>query len=208
MIEKESRVKDCNKINLYQNRDSRNYIEEGEPRALYWYKYREVYSLLRESLQPGKKISPIIQLYNDLPSDIPITKYPLDLEENIFEIPIVYMGNNFLSPFSFDIKKKDRSTLLGIEYPGISATIAFSENISETCGAIFDRDCKRQDRMYCIPISKIEECNYSVYYLPTENMPLHVRLVHNIHRINLQEHLPPFNDRKLLANAFMEGRMN
>ena len=207
MTEKEDTGGNCGKINLYQNRDPRNYIEEGEPRALYWYRYREIHYLLREYLKAGQKVPSVVQLHEEVPFDAPISRFSVDASNNLFEVPIVFVGNNLLTPFNFDIRKKDRSVLSGVEYPGISATVAFSENLAETCGGIFDRDCRRQDRMYCIPVSKIEECNYSVYYLPTENMPLHVRLVHNIHETNPQEHLPPFSDRKLLAEAFMDGRV-
>jgi len=193
--------------NLYQERDPRNNIHSGESRALYWYRYRETYNLLREYLKFGEKIQTPLQLRGALSKDIFLLKYITDYQLNMIDIPIVVVGNNLLKPFDFDIKKKDRNVINGFNYPGISATIAFSDNLAETCGGIFDRDCRRQDRMYIASVGQIEECNYSVYYLPFENQPLHVRLVHNIHEINIEEHLPPFKDRELLAMTFSENKI-
>lgn len=194
------------KENRYKNRDPRNYILEGEPRSLYWHRYRVTYNLLKDQLVSGRKIYSPLKLREEVPQDILLSKFCVDEEYNLFNLPIVMVGNNNLTPFSFDIRKKDRVEIDGLEYPGISATIGFSDNLAETCGGIFDRDCKRQDRMYCTTVGQIEECNYSVYYLPTENQPLHVRLVHDRHEILPMEHLPPFKDRELLAETFSNGK--
>ncbi len=55
-MEKEKSNYQREKRNLYQDRDPRNYITANEPRALYWYKYRRTYELLRSSLKIGNKI--------------------------------------------------------------------------------------------------------------------------------------------------------
>lgn len=194
------------KENRYKNRDPRNYILEGKPRSLYWHRYRVTYDLLKDQLVSGRKIYSPLKLREEVPQDILLSKFCVDVEYNLFNLPIVMVGNNNLTPFSFDIRKKDRVEIDGLEYPGISATIGFSDNLAETCGGIFDRDCKRQDRMYCTTVGQIEECNYSAYYLPTENQPLHVRLVHDRHEVLPMEHLPPFRDRELLAETFSNGK--
>ncbi len=193
-------------VNLYQNRDPRNHIMDGEPRSLYWYRYRETYGLLKNHLKIGKKIYSPLRLHDVVSPDVFLSRFCVNEEYNLFDLPIVFVGNNLLTPFSFDVKKKDRAVVDGVEFPGISATIGFTDNLAETCGGIFDRDCRRQDRMYCTTVGQIEECNYSVYYLPTENQPLHVRLVHDIHESNPIEHLPPFKDRGLLAETFSQGK--
>jgi hypothetical protein len=194
------------KENRYRNRDPRNFILFGEPRSLYWYRYRKTYELLRNDLKVGGKVYSPIKLKESIPSDILLSKFCVDERYNLFNLPIVMVGNNNLTPFTFDIRKRDRSVIDGLDFPGISATIGFSDNLAETCGGIFDRDCRRQDRMYCTTVGQIEECNYSVYYLPTENQPLHVRLVHDIHEVSPLEHLPPFKDRELLAETFTNGK--
>ena len=204
-MEKEKSSCQREKRNLYQERDPRNYITANEPRALYWNKYRRTYELLKYHLSPARKISSQIFIDSNVEEDIFLSNFFLD--DNLFAVPIVLVGNNLLTPFNFDIRKKDRTPILGVETPGISATIGFSSNLPETCGGIFDRDCRRQDRMYCTTVKRIEECNYSVYYLPTENQPLHVRLIHKVHEVNPSEHLAPFKDRELLAQTFSEGRV-
>jgi len=206
-MEKEKSNYQREKRNLYQDRDPRNYITANEPRALYWYKYRRTYELLRSSLKIGNKIPCPLVIEENVDNEIFLSNYCFDSELNLLDLPIVLVGNNLLTPFNFDIRKRDRTPIVGVEYPGISATIGFSNNLAETCGGIFDRDCRRQDRMFCTTVSKIEECNYKVYYLPTENQPLHVRLVHKIHETNLIEHLAPFKDRELLANTFSDGKV-
>ena len=163
--------------NLYKVRDPKNFIHDGEPRALYWLPYREKYNELITKLTPTKPI----------PEDV----------------PVMIVGNNSLNPFHFDLKKKDRFPLFGFDSPGISAHIAFTDNFHIACGAIFDRDCRRQDHLYIIPRSDMfSEINYSVIYLPTPNTPLHVRIVHKTHLENPEIHLPPFEDRTKLAELF------
>ncbi len=162
--------------NLYLERDPRNHIVDGEPRALYWWEYRETFERLKGILTPGEKI----------PQNLSIT----------------YVGNNRLNPFHFDIRKQDRTEVYNCP-PGISAHITFSTNIHVVCGAIFDRDRRRQDHLYIIPrASMLLSVNYVAIYLPTPNAPLHIRIVHNDHLINPRLHLPPFKDRRGLAELF------
>ena len=168
--------------NLYQNRDPRNFIHDGEPRALYWWDYRETFERLKEVLVIGEEI----------PS----------------RLPIAYVGNNKLNPFHFDLKKKDRTPLDGFLYPGVSAHIAFSGNIHIACGAIFDRDRRRQDHLYIVPqASMLHDIGYHAFYLPTPNAPLHIRLVHENYISNPELHLPPFKDRKELATLFSQYKI-
>jgi hypothetical protein len=188
--------------NRYQNRDARNYIKEGEPRALYWYKYRETYNFIKKYISQGCVISSPLKIDQVLSSDTFLSNYVDNQDETLLDVPIIFVGNNKLKPFDFDIRKKDRCIVNSFNYPGKSCTIGFSDNLPEICGAIFDRDSKRQDRMYITTISQIENCNYSVYYLPMKNQPLHVRLVHRNHIIDPEIHLPPFKDRKNLAETF------
>jgi len=193
--------------NLYVNRDPRNYIVDGEPRALYWHNYRETYQIIKDQLHKGKKVMLPFILPLSPNSELPIAKY-FDLENfTLSDIPIALIGNNLLKPFSFDVRKKDRTSIDGVNFPGKSATLAFSYNLSETCGGIFDRDCRRQDHLYITTANTISECNYSLYWLPTPNQPLHVRMVHKIHEENPEEHLPPFSDRTSLAEAFSLGKI-
>ncbi len=168
--------------NLYRNRDSRNFIHDGEPRALYWWEYRETFKNLKEVLVVGEEIPP--------------------------HLPVSYVGNNKLNPFHFDLRKKDRAPLGNFPYPGISAHIAFSENIYVVCGAIFDRERRRQDHLYIIPrADMLTAIGYHAFYLPTPNTPLHIRLVHEAHINNPELHLPPFKSRKELAALFSQYKI-
>ncbi len=197
-----------NKINLYKNRDPRNTIVDGEPKALYWYKYRKTYELLMLHLKKGYKIGGQVEISEVIPEDILLEKLQFCQNENLYDIPIVFVGNNNLNPCNFDIRKKDREDVNGEPcFPGKSATIGFSDNLAETCGGIFDRDRRRQDRLYFSTIREIEDCNYSVYYLPTENQPLHVRMVNREHELDPSKHLPPFNDKKNLTELFSNGKI-
>jgi hypothetical protein len=189
--------------NYYRDRNPLNYIVGNEPRALYWYTYRETYNYIHRYLNIGRRISSPLRVEERPNEGIFLSEY---LSGNLLDVPIVLVGNNYLKPFDFDIRKRDRSEIGGFQYPGKSATIAFSDNLGETCGGIFDRDCRRQDRMYIATVGEIEKCNYSVYYLPHDNQPLHVRLVHMVHEENPLEHLPPFKDRESIARAFSERK--
>lgn len=168
--------------NLYLDRDPRNYIKDSEPRAFYWIEYRKTYFALKNSLTIG--------------SIIPA------------HLPVLLIGNNRLNPFHFDLKKKDREPINGISLPGISAHIGFTDNIHLACGAIFDRDKRRQDHLYLIPsASQLEEIGYLPIYLPTPNQPLHLRIVHQHHLQNPNLHLPPFKARIKLAELFSKYKI-
>lgn len=168
--------------NLYLNRDPKNYIRDGEPRALYWHPYRETFEQLKNVLEKGQPIPD--------------------------SLPIMLIGNNKLSPFHFDIRKKDRSPIGNFSIPGISAHIAFTQNPHVACGALFDRDCRRQDHLYVIPqAGLIAPINYQAIYLPTPNQPLHARIVHLKHQEDPDLHLPPFNDRERLAQLFSQYKI-
>ena len=168
--------------NSYNNRDPRNYINDGEPRALYWAPYRETYERLKEYLEPGR--------------------YAPD------NLPIMLVGKNCLTPFYFDIKNKDRVSLYDFYAPGVSGQLSFTNNLHIACGAIFDRDSRRQDHLYVVPrVDLFEEINYHVVYLPTPSQPLHVRIVHQNHIDNPETHLPPFYDRTKLAELFSKYKI-
>lgn len=194
---------------LYETRDPRNYIEDGEPRALYWYAYRGTYNVLKDYLACGREVSSTVELDDYLPPDSFLSEFfnPSEDCPCTYSIPILLVRNSLLQPFSFDPRGKDRVELCDVKSPGISATIGFSKNKGEVCGALFDRDCRRQDHLYLTTIDRIIECNYSVIYLPTPNQPLHVRIVHNDHLKDPSIHLPPFNDRERICRLFQEGRI-
>lgn len=170
------------RFNKYLHRDPRNFIEIGEPRALYWYSYREKFNELQNQLHFGERLE------------------KTDLE-------ICFMANNLLIPQSFDLRKKDRNPIQGFIYPGISAHIKFSDNIHETCGAIFDRDAKRQDCMYTTTVSEINMADYHVYYLPLNNLPLHVRLVHEAHLQNPELDQVPIKFRRQITEIFSTNKI-
>lgn len=168
--------------NSYDNRDPRNYINDGEPRALYWAPYRETYEKLKGDLEPGRYVPD--------------------------KLPIMLIGNNSLNPFHFDIKKKDRVPLCNFYPPGVSGHLSFTNNLHIACGAVFDRDSRRQDHLYIVPRADLfEEINYHVVYLPTLNQPLHVTIVHQDHIENPEVHLPPFHDRTKLAELFSKYKI-
>ncbi len=168
--------------NPYVTRNPENYIHDGEPRSLYWAPYRETYERLRGILRPAEPVSG--------------------------DLPIMLVGNNSLNPFHFDIRKKDRVPLCGFLAPGISGQIAFTQDPHIACGAIFDRDCRRQDHLYIVPRARLfEEINYIIISLPTLNQPLHVRIVHKNNLEDPDIHLPPFSDRTKLAELFSAHRI-
>ncbi len=164
------------KDNLYINRNPLNHIDDGEPRALYWYKYRTVFDQLKDELIDG--------------SEIPV------------RLKVVIVGKNNLRPEDFDTRNKDRNPLGGCYFPGKSAHIWFSDNLHEVCGAIFDRDAKRQDAMYEASVLDINNTGYKVFYAPAPNLPLHVRLVSVTHIENQYAHLPQFSQRKAICELF------
>lgn len=162
--------------NAYENRDPRNHIKDWEPRALYWYPYRERYMQLQGRLRVGQPI-------------------PRGLS-------ICVVGNNSLNPFAFDLRRQDRSQIHGFKLPGKSAHISFSDDRHIICGAIFDRDARRQDHIYTADTDSLARIGYTSYYLPTDNQPLHVRLVHESFRDDPDRHMPPWTARIALARLF------
>lgn len=168
--------------NLYAHRDSRNYIKDGEPRALYWHSYRETFERLKYLLRLGEKIPAMVS--------------------------VCLIANNLLRAEDFDLRNKDRSPIGGFSIPGISAHISFTSNKHEACGGILDRDCKRQDRLYILEeAGDLAQCNYYAYYLPTPNQPLHIRLVHQIHFEDPNIRQVPFKYRKGVAELFSRGKI-
>lgn len=173
----EETLRKVNQPNLYLNRDPRNRIKDGEPRALYWWNYRQTFEKYKGSLRTGEEVD--------------------------INLPILLMGNNILQPFHFDLKKKDRMRIENCVLPGKSAHIAFTDNIHEASGALFDKDSKRQDHLYILPSGKeLAEIGYYVCYLPTPNQPLHVRLVHQSQIDDSDLEQPPFKYRKMAAELF------
>ena len=163
--------------NLYLNRDSRNRIHGDEPRALYWWEYRETYEKYKRELVFGSEID--------------------------VKIPILFVGNNTLQPFHFDLKRKDRAPIDGCVSPGKSVHIAFTRNIHVASGALFDKDAKRQDHLYIIPNGiEIKNLGYFACYLPTPNQPLHTRLIHESQVDNPNLEQPPYKYKKLIAELF------
>lgn len=162
--------------NKYIERDPRNYILDGEARALYWYCYRERFYSLKKELQVGKTIRT--------------------------DLDVCLVSNNLLKPQDFDLRKVDRSEIDGFTFPGVSAHIKFTSNLHEACGAIFDRDAKRQDCMYTARVDRVQETGYQVYYVPLHNQPLHVRLVHLEHIQNPELDQVPIRFRREIAEVF------
>ncbi len=162
--------------NRYTNRDDRNFINQGDPRALYWFEYRKKYEELMDVLQIGETISD--------------------------GIPIIYVGNNNLTPFHFDLRIKDRLEISGLKLPGKSCHIQFSEELPIICGALFDRNVRRQDHAYFALPEQLREINYYPFYLPLPNQPLHIRLVNQAHIEDPNLHMPPFSDRIKLSELF------
>lgn len=167
--------------NLYKDRDPRNHISDGEARALYWIDYRETYERLLERLEPGKIIP---------------------LSESI-----CFMANNCLRPQDFDLRrKKDFSTIGLVESPGVSAHILFSTNPYIICGAIMDRDLKRQDAIYIASAREIAGVSWAPIYAPTPNQPLHVRLVPS-KLIGSEPQQAPIELRKALSAVFDKNKL-
>lgn len=159
---------------VYTDRDPRNNIVDGEPRALYWYQYRRAYELLRDRLVAGQPVD------NDL--------------------PVIVIARSMPLPTDFDLTRGDRAIIGDFITPGISMHIAFTDNCSVACGAIFDRLNRSNEHLYYLPdTSGLLEIGYVPYYLPTPNQPLHIRVVHQKHLEDPSLHMVPFNARKKLA---------
>lgn len=137
--------------NLYLERSSDNYIRNGEPRALYWASYREKYESIKEQIVSG--------------SQVPVGE------------SVCILANNRLQPHDFDLRRKDRQPVGKMDQPGISAHVHFSDNPHEVCGAIMDRDLKRQDAVYIASVNETVNAGWKPIFAPTPNQPLHVRLV-------------------------------
>lgn len=167
---------------VYTNRDSRNRIVDGEPRALYWYQYRRVFQLLKSCLIFGQPIKA--------------------------QLPVIIVGRNEPKPTDFDLTKADRESIESFIFPGTSMHIAFTDNCYSACGAIFDRLRRPGEHLFFLPdTKKLIEIGYTPYYLPTPNQPLHLRVVHKSHLVNPTLHMVPFQARKNLAEYLKEFKV-
>lgn len=129
-----------------------NYRNDGEPRALYYAEYRTTFNKVRDILNVGEVIPP--------------------------DLNVSFVGNNGLLPTSFDLRNADRQPIGNFNIPGKSAHITFTDNCDVACGALFDRKARRTDHLYTITAMQLEELDFSTFYLPLPNMPLHLRVVH------------------------------
>ena len=101
--------------------------------------------------------------------------------------PIISLvSNSRLSWNSFDLRGVDRNPLGEVVYPGKSAHVDFTqsergitrEELGIVCGAVFGRECRRQDNLYIAQLEALNQLGVVVFYAPLPNHPLHVRLTH------------------------------
>lgn len=151
-----------------------NYRNEGEPRALYYAEYRATFTAVRERLSVGEVI----------PSDISVS----------------FVGNNGLLPTSFDLRNADRQPIGDFTIPGKSAHVTFTDSCEVACGALFDRKARRTDHLYTVTAEQLKDLDFSTYYLPLPNMPLHLRLAHAVQVEDSTTRDVPYRARVALAN--------
>lgn len=177
-----SEIEKTNKIlpNLYLKRSPDNYILDGEPRALYWASYRKKYVALKELIVPGNQV--------------PLNEC------------LCIVAKNLLQPNDFDLKRKDRMSFAGVERPGKSAHVFFSENPHEVCGAIMDRDLKRQDAIYVAFAKDIVNAGWIPIFAPTPNQPLHIRLVPT-EFVGNDPQQPAIKLRKMIVDIFCRKKI-
>lgn len=167
-----------------QNLGSRigtNYRDDGDPRALYYWPYREVYEALKDQLVPGQEVSQ-------------------DME-------ILYVGNNTLLPTSYDLKNSDRQPLGEVDRPGKSAHISFSREMDVICGALFDRPCRRTDHAYIISAQELRDKGFHPIYAPTPACPLHIRVIHDTHIKDPTVRDIPFRAKTELVSALQSRQV-
>ena len=170
------------KQDVYTNRDPRNGIIDEEPRAFYWYQYRRTYQLLKPCLTLHQPVKP--------------------------QLPVIIIGRSELKPTDLDLTKADREPIGGFIFPGISMHIAFTDNCYAACGAIFDRLKRQGEHLFFLPdTKKLLETGYTPYYVPTPNLPLHLRIVHKGHLKDPDLHMVPFLARKSLAEYLKEFKV-
>lgn len=167
-------------VNLYLNRNPQNHIKDGEPRALYWESYRRKYEEIKGKLIPG--------------TQVPLTER------------VCILANNNLGPHDFDLRKKDWQTMNSVEAAGISACVYFSDNPHETCGAIMDRDLKRQDAVYSAPVSEVLAAGWVPVFAPTPNQPLHLRIIPT-ELVGSEPKQPPIKLRRDLVEVFKKNKV-
>lgn len=165
----------------------RDYRLDGEPRPLYYGDYRETYNkVLKET------------------TIIPWQPLP-------HFIKVLFIGNNTLKPEDFDLKNPDRKPIGEIHYPGKSATIAFTLNRDVACGAIFDRPArkdKRTDFLFIISAEDLSKIKFTTYYCPEPNNPLHVRIVHDLHKNKPEVWMIPYQARRNLVELLQGNKIN
>lgn len=166
--------------NVYVDRSPGNIIYEGEPRALYWENYRKKYLELKDVLKSGEQV--------------PTSE------------SICIIANNCLNPHNFDLRKKDRQPIGEVVKPGISAHINFSDNPHEVCGAVMDRDLKRQDCIYVASVLDVVDAGWIPILAPTPNQPLHVRLV-PIYLVGNDPEQPAMILRNKLVEVFNKNKI-
>ncbi len=163
---------------------STNFRKDGEPRALYYWSYRETYTKVKDRLVLGQII-------------------PADLD-------VLYVGNSSLLPTYFDLRKVDREPLGTSGYsslPGKSAHVAFDESIGVICGALFDRSCRRTDHAYKIPAKDLIDLGFFPVYCPTPNTPLHLRVIHSTHFEDPNAKDIPYKAKVVLAEVLQKHKI-
>lgn len=168
----------------------KDYRVDGEPRPVYYHQYRETLERIRRLEEAG-----IIRIGEVLPGDI----------------SILFIGNNTVLPETFDLRNQDRQPIGEFPYPGKSATIKFTEDRDVACEAIHTRSARRDkhtDFLYDATSRELEEIGFHAYYTPLPNNPLHVRIVHDIHRQQQNEWTTPYKARLALAGLLQKNRIS
>ncbi len=123
-----------------------------EPQALRHGPYRRAYERLRARLVSGEV----------LPHDLSVS----------------FMGNKLMIPEKLSLRDRDRNPIGDFTLPGKSAQITFTDRVSVAVGALFGRRLSRTDNMFIVPVPELLALNFTPFYVPVPELPLHVRVVY------------------------------
>lgn len=125
-------------------------------------------------------------------------------------ITIVFLGNANLQPQNFNLREADTNGIgTEIKYPGISASIFFTESREATTQAVLGKPAKTPKNntfTYFANESELEKIGYKAFYYPTKNNPLHTLVVHQNQINDPYNWLTPFEAKKALVNLLNRNR--
>lgn len=116
--------------------------------------YNDACVMLSHLLVPGQEV----------PADMPLF--------------VVSNGGSTIGPNFFQLRDADRQPLAGVNVGGKSSHVAFTKDVHEAIGVLFDRPPNETDTLFVLPQAKLlHSAGYRAFHAPTGSFELHLRLV-------------------------------